>query len=183
MPIFPAGGDRRRRAGPGITLVELMVVLLLLSLMAFLAVPAFQNLLQGPLDSEIKRLTGVMRLLRNEAVLTRTRFRLVFDLKRARYTVEERTRSGEFSERKEPKVLRPHQLPASFRLKDVVIYGRVRERKRDAVVPITIDASGFIDPFLLHFSEGGKDWTLKVLGFTGRVALEEGYVDYRTLEN
>jgi hypothetical protein len=160
-----------------------MLVLALLGMVMMLAVPAFQSLLQGSLEREINRLTGVVRLLRNEAVLTRRPFRIVFYLKQAKYQVEERTPFGEYVVRQDPKSLRPHRFPESFVLREMVVFGSRFDRLRDQPVPVSINASGFIQPFLLHFSEDGELWTLKVEGFSAEMKLVAGEVGFEDQPN
>ena len=152
-------------------------VLGLLALVMFLALPALQNLLEGSLQREVRRLSGVVRLLRNEAVLTNSRFRLMFDLDKGEYRVEQRDEFGDYEQRDDPKELRPHAFPSSFDIKDLVLFGEVSRAEPETVVPIIIDSSGYVDPFLLHFSDGAAEYTLRVTGFTGRIDLVEGYVD------
>ncbi len=156
----------------------MMIVMTLLALVMFLALPAFQNLVQSSLDKEINRLTGVVRLLRNEAILTRKPFRLVFDMKKGNYSVQEKI-DGKYELRSDPKILDLHQFPSSFVLNDIVVFGKRYNRMEDHQVPINIDSSGFLDSFLIHFTASGKTWTLKVSGFTAKMALEEGHVEYR----
>ncbi len=154
-----------------------MVVLGLLALVMLLALPALQNLLEGSLQREVRRISSVVRLLRNEAVLTNSRFRLMFDLDDGAYHVEQRNESGAYEQRTDPKELRPHAFPSSFEIKDLVLFGEVSRQEREKVVPIIVDSSGYVDPFLLHFSDGDAEYTLRVTGFTGRIELVEGYVD------
>jgi len=155
-----------------------MLVIALLGIIMLLALPAFQSLLQGDLEREMTRLTGVVRMIRNEAVLTRRPFRIVFDLKEGAYAVEQRDSFGRYFQRNEPKSLKPHKLPASIVLRDMKVFGSRFERLREQPVPVAINSSGFIQPFLLHFTEDGKLWTLKVEGFTGDMKLEAGDVDF-----
>lgn len=155
-----------------------MLVLALLGMMMMLAVPALQSLLQNSLDKEVNRLSGVLRMVRNEAVLTRKSFRLLFDLKERRYSVEEKTAFGDFVPRQDPKVLRPHRFPDSFVLTDMVVLGSRFERLRDTPVPVAVNTSGFVQPFLLHFTQDGEPWTLRVKGFTAKISLEAGNVDF-----
>ena len=61
-------------------------------------------------------------------------------------------------------------------LQDVMLYGNVNNRVTEQEVPIAIDPSGFMDPFLLHFQDGGEDWTFRV-SFMGRSDALEGYSD------
>ena len=157
----------------------MMLVLTMLAVVMFLAVPTFQTLLQDTVDKEIGRLTGVLHLVRSEAILTRKPFRLMVDLKEGRYWVEQRSPAGGYVTLEEPRALRPHNLPDGFKLKGIVIFGNRFESRRTDKVPVVVNASGFIDPFSLHFAVDGKDWTLKVTGFSPRIKLEEGDVEFR----
>ena len=154
-----------------------MIVLGLLAVVMLLALPTFQNLLQGDLQREVNHLTGVIRLLRNEAVLTHTRFRVVLEPKENRFYVEQENLDGQYVRREQPKVLQAHPFPSSFKIKDVVHFGELIRPDRGVTVPIQLDSSGMVDPFLLHFNEGETPYTLRVSGFTGRVELLEGHVD------
>ncbi|MFB3079097.1 MAG: type II secretion system protein, partial [Lysobacterales bacterium] len=62
MRTSPARSCNRQCSPPGFTLVELMVVMGLLALVMLLALPALQNLLEGSLQREVRRLSGVVRL-------------------------------------------------------------------------------------------------------------------------
>lgn len=179
MRIFPTSNSSGRRGAAGFTIIELMLVLSVLAMMMFLAVPSFQSLLQDSLDKEVNRLGSVIRLVRNEAILTRKAFRLVVDLKQAAYEVEEADEFGRFVSRADPKLLRPYRLPGSFKLTEMVVFGSRFDRERDRKVPVTINPAGFVDPFSLHFLKDGEPWTLLVKGFSARLSLEKGLVDLR----
>ncbi len=169
----PAQGKRQA----GITLIELLVVLGLTATVMMLAVPTFQNLLQGTLDREVNHLASVIRMLRNEAVLGNNHFRLMVNLKENKIYVEKRDLQGNYYLLEQPKVLRSHTFPSSMTLRDVTLFGKVIRPDDKKPVPIRIDPTGYIDPFLLHFKDGSNDYTLRVAGFTGRVKLVSGYVD------
>ena len=173
MSTYPARIYRPR----GFTLLEMMVVMGLMALIFFIALPAFQNMLQGPLQREVNRLSGVLRLVRTEAVLTRSRFQLVFDLKKRQYRVDEALNDGSYAARQDPPQFSQHVFPPSFRLRDIVLFGEGGRRLSDQEVPILIDGSGFVVPFLLHFDEDSKPYTLKVRGFSGAAELVQGHVD------
>jgi prepilin-type N-terminal cleavage/methylation domain-containing protein len=159
----------------GFTLLEMLVVLVLLALMAGISMPVFQSLLIGPVQREATQLASLIRALRNEAVLTRTDFHLVIDPKARTYWVEQRTDQG-FRKKEEPAMLRPHLLPASFVVQDVSVLGTTTSLLDERPIPLTVDASGFVDPFLLHFSADGTDYTFKVSGFRAELDLLVGYV-------
>ncbi len=152
-----------------------MLVLLLLGLLMFLAMPAFQSLLEGTAQRETARLVGVVRMLRNEAVLTRKPFRLVIDLKQGEYLVEERTLDGKYVERSDPRLLAKYRLPKAFQIKDLILNGNTRYPLVDRRVDLMLDVSGFMDPFWLRFSVDGVNYTLKVSGFTSDVDLVKGH--------
>lgn len=157
--------------------MEVFLVLFLLSLVMLLVMPSFQSMIQGGLQREVNRLIGVMRLVRNEAVLTHTAFQLVWELEEASYQVEAADDDGQFVARQDPPELRRHQWPKDFKIRDMVMFGRTVRTEPEVRVAIRIDPSGFMDPFLLHLRRGETDYTLRVAGFTGRLELLEGYVE------
>jgi prepilin-type N-terminal cleavage/methylation domain-containing protein len=174
MQTSAARTSRGRTRAQAFTLLEMLVVLVLLSLIAGIGIPAVQAVLQGQTQREATRLAALIRTLRNESVLTRTDFRLVFSLKERAYWVEER-KDGRFRLREEPSLLRKHAFPAAFTLTDLSILGGTSPAG-DRPVPLTVDASGFMDPFLLHFTVNGDPYTLKVSGFRADMDLQPGYV-------
>ena len=160
----------------GFTLLEMLVVLMVLALIAGFSVPLFQNLIQGQVQRESTRLSRVIRVLRNEAVLTQTDYRLMVDLKEQSYWVE--ARSGDkYQPRTDVQMLRKYVLPASFHLTDLVVMGSTHSKNsEERPVPIYVDATGFTDPFMLHFTVDNVDYTFKVAGFRASVDLLTGYV-------
>lgn len=174
MPTFPAPGSRAHRAS-AFTLVELVLIMALLGAVLFLVLPSFQSLLQGTVEKEVNRLTGVIRLLRNEAVLTRRPYRLVIDLKQHEYVVEERTLDGKYVAVTRPPLLAKHAFPPAFQVKDLILNGNTRYPLVERRVEIALDASGFMDPFALRFAVDGVKYTLAVSGFTAEVSLKEGH--------
>lgn len=175
--IYPARSYSSGRGSGGFTFIELMVVMALLSLILLLAVPAFQGLMRGTKEKELGRLTGVMRSLRTEAILARKTFRLMFDIKQGLYSVEERDSFGEYRERNQPEILASHEFPPSMVMVELLIFGNRYDRLREDPIPIRIDSSGFVDPFVIHFNIDGKPWSLKSSGLSGKLALKEGYVE------
>jgi hypothetical protein len=152
-------------------------VLALLSVVMLLALPAFQNLLQSSLQQEVNHLSGVIRLLRNEAVLSNTRYRLMLNLKGNAYAVERQDEQGSYVKVSDPRVLAPHRFPAALQVQALLLLGRTYRTDEPDPLPIIVDASGYVDPFLLQFTHDGADYTLRCSGFTGRLELVSGHVD------
>jgi len=172
-----AGAEARARHPAGFTLMELMLVLALLGMVMLIALPAFQSLLQSSLQQEVNHISGVIRLLRNEAVLTNTRYRLMMDLKRSRYSVERQDEYGSYQPVSDPRELAPHGFPRQLELEDLVLLGRTYEPDEPDPLPIVVDASGYVDPFLLRFTVADEPYTLRVSGFAGQVELVPGHVE------
>jgi len=80
----------RRRAGlgrAGFTLLEITLVIAILGLALGFLVPRFRDPSQAELQAQSRRFVMTFRLLRSEAVLHGTAFRLNFDLDQGRYWV------------------------------------------------------------------------------------------------
>ncbi len=154
-------------------------MLALLTLTLVLVTPNFLNMFKGEREREVSRLTQVLRLARNEAVLTGRRQRVWFDLKAQHYEFEKEV-DGLFLAYDRPRMMLPHKMPAGLRLVDLMTIGVHSERLRDQRVPIVIDHSGFMDPFMLHMSQGSDLFTMRVDGLSGRIEVLPGDVtDFR----
>ena len=176
MRTFPARISRRPRPA-GFTVVELVLVLMLLGVILLLGIPAFQNLLQNTLQAEAGRLAGVIRLLRNEAVLTRSTYRLLLDLRQGAYSVQRLDDAGAYRDVTDPRVLAPHALPTQVKVVALTLLGRTYRPDEPEPLPVQVDSSGYLDPFLLWLTHGDEDFTLRVSGFTGKVELLDGHVE------
>ena len=179
MRTFPVRIYRVRRrngvAPRGITLLELLLVLGLLTLLLVLVTPTFFSMFEGERDRETARLTRVLRVVRNEAVLTGRPQRVWFDLKANAYAFE-KEQNGEFVPYERPRMMLPHTLPDGLRMVDLMTVGRNSERIRDRRVSVVIDSSGYIDPFLLHLRHGTEPFTLRAAGLSGRFEVLPGDV-------
>jgi len=170
----------------GSSLLEMLVVIALLGMLMMLSVPTFTSLLKSTVDKELDRLTGVVRMVRNESILKRRQMRVVFDLQENSYVVEEQVAGGGYSPRADPKILRNHVLDERLKFVDLYVYGKLYTRPTgenrgatENLVPVVIDASGLVDPFYLHLVDGDQVWTVKAAGLTGKISVEEGYVEPR----
>ena len=100
MPISTAAPDdrdhdrrwRRRRAGAplgnsGFTLLEIALVLLIMAVVLALALPRLRDPGRAELEAQSHHLVLTFRLLRSEAALNGTAYRLNYDLDQQRYWV------------------------------------------------------------------------------------------------
>ena len=153
-----------------------MVVLAVMTLLTVIAIPAFRTVFESQRDRELNRLMAILRQMCTDAVLTRSPLRLEIDLSAQEYRPLRRDNYGRFAPLPEGRPLAPHRLPESIRFVDVVPYGATGSPITLRTATIHIDASGFIDPFLLHVREKRDAWTLRV-GFTCKPELISGHSD------
>jgi prepilin-type N-terminal cleavage/methylation domain-containing protein len=172
MRTFPPTTSERG----GFTFVEIMVALAILTMLTVIALPAYRAMFQSEREREFNRLVATLRSLCTEAVLARKPHRLEIDLAEQRYLPLRKEEQGRFAPIANAKDLVEHRLPESIRMVELIPYGAKGSPVTSRVVTIGIDASGFIDPFLLHLREGAQDFTLRV-GFICRPELLPGYGD------
>lgn len=82
-----ASGRFHARGQQGFTLLEITLVIAILGIALGVIVPRFRDPGQAELQAQSRRLVMTFRLLRSEAVLHGTPFRLNFDLDQGRYWV------------------------------------------------------------------------------------------------
>ncbi len=77
MPMLPTGTLNNRS---GFTLIELMVVIVVLSLASLISLPLLADRGEGDERLKLRRITGIVKQLYNEATLTRDEHVLMFDI-------------------------------------------------------------------------------------------------------
>lgn len=82
----PVAAGRRRRQ-QGFTLLEITIVIAVLGIVLGIVIPRLRDPGQAELKAQARRLVMTFRLLRSEAVLHGTPFRLNFDLDQGRYWI------------------------------------------------------------------------------------------------
>lgn len=73
--------------GGGVTLIELVFVILMLGVLTFVLVPKFEAYQQIELRTAVKDLAADLRYAQSQAIATRIRHGIVFDSGAERYTV------------------------------------------------------------------------------------------------
>ncbi|MBW2172071.1 MAG: prepilin-type N-terminal cleavage/methylation domain-containing protein [Deltaproteobacteria bacterium] len=159
----------------GYTLIELTVVILLIGLTVVLTVPKFRySLLTDDLKSSVRRMIGTIRTLRNEAVRERQAFMLHFDLETNRLWVESAKASDEELAEAQSNSF---QLPEGVRIMDVWSWGRGKETSGETAIRFT--EKGYVEPSVIHLKAmDGREFTLILSPFLGKVEVLEEYVDF-----
>lgn len=81
------GARRRLASEKGFTLLEITLVVVILALVVTVVVPRLGDTGRAELKAQVRRLVMTFRILRSEAILHGTPFRLNFDLDQGRYWV------------------------------------------------------------------------------------------------
>jgi len=172
MPISIAG---RSTESSGFTLVELTVVVLLLSLFTLFSVPTLNRLADDELARSARTLSGSIKYLFNEAVLTGREHRLIFDLQHGSYRAQVLAADGSLHEAAGSH--RQGALGQEVRFNDLSLPGR--GLYRTGTVTTRILPVGWIEETIVHLSDGqNRQMTLRVMPLTGTSEIHEGYRDF-----
>ena len=159
----------------GYTFIELTVVVLLIGLMMAVTLPRFRYaVLTDNLKTATRRLVGTIKTLRNEAVREQKGFVLHFDLESNRFwhessamTEEERLISHE----------KASSLPGGVRILDIWL--KDKGKKVAGETAIRFNKKGYVQQSAIHLaSEDGRQFTLVLSPFLGRVQILEKYVEF-----
>lgn len=164
----------------GFTLIELTVVLFLMGLFLFAALPNVQSFLfHSDLSTVARSLKATVRLLRSKSIVTGRNTVLCVDLDRDRYWGEfddpEADRAMRSSKPSSPVV--PFQaLPEGIRFMDATTI-RLPKRETGRVCSL-LNSKGVIEETVIHLADqGNRVLTIIINAYTGRFSLYEEYVD------
>ncbi len=160
----------------GFTLIEISVVLFIIGMFVFIAVPRLQDATDYKVKSASRRIITTVRYLYNEAAFKRKIFRLMFDLDEGEYWVEE-LRGNEFLVVNDPVMYR-RKLPSGVFFKDVITertYGSTLEERSEFILFLP---TGFVEPAVIYLeTEGGDIYTLETKPYTGGVRVYDEFVE------
>lgn len=166
-------GNSNRPAG--FTLVELTVVVALISLFVLLSLPLMMRVGTDPLEGTARRLSGTIKYLFNEAVLTGLEHRLIFDLGNGTYRAQVLHPDGEL--RAEPDPKGSSSLPERVRFRDLQVPGR--GTFTGGQVTTRIFPSGWIEETIIHLAaENGELLTVRIMPLTGTTETFAGYREF-----
>jgi prepilin-type N-terminal cleavage/methylation domain-containing protein len=159
----------------GYTLIELTVVVLLIGLTLLVTVPRFRySLVTDDLKATVRRLVGTIRTVKNDAVREHQAYRLHFDLETNRLWVEPSQATDEELEAARTNAV---QLPEGVRIMDVWSRGKGKTAAGQTTIRFT--EKGYIEPSAIHLeARDGREFTLVLSPFLGKVEVLEKYVDF-----
>lgn len=92
-PLLSVSAARRSRAR-GFTLIEILIVLAIIGMVMGLGLPAISRVTYQRLNSTTRQFAGLVKTLRNDAILLNSVHRLAFDFDEGQYWVEQQQQAG-----------------------------------------------------------------------------------------
>lgn len=156
----------------GFTLIEMVVVIVIISLVALLVIPLFPSTNAGDLRRSARSLAAVIRYLGDQAVTTRTPYRLHLNMSGNTITIGKPGNGGE-SPPTDPFLSRPI-LTEGVTLADVEVPRLGKLTTGDVTMDFSV---GGLGEFTVIHLRGGKDNYLTITAFPngGRVTVSDGY--------
>jgi len=173
MPMSIAGRSTNQA---GFTLIELALVVLLLGLLANLSLPLLSGFETDSLKVTARRISGTVKFLYNEAVMTGLEQRLVFNLSDGSYHAQELDPVGELQNKQN--LGRRYELPDKVHIES--IYQPRSGDHNTGEVTTALLPGGWLDETIIHLrDEENSRLTLRLVPLTGLTEFYEGYRSFR----
>ena len=175
MPYYQKRHAECSLFNPGFTLIELVVVVFLISLMLFLAVPRFENTFFSDSGrTSILWITTTIQNLKEKSVREQTDYRLHVDMDGNRMWI---SRDGMSESELEDAQEAGHRFENGLTLLDVVLPDD--QKIVSGEVPLRFNKKGYSTMAIIHVKDqDGNTHSLEVQPFLNVVRLSEAYVDY-----
>jgi general secretion pathway protein H len=166
------------RENKGFTLIELTVVVVLIGIILTLTVPRFQTaIMTDDLKATTRKMVGMIKGLRDEAIREQRVYFLHFDLESNRFwidstgmTEEERARAAE----------KAYTLPERVQVLD--IWSSSKGKKMTGQTAIRFSKKGYVQPSAIHLgADDGREFTLVLSPFLGRVEVYDRYIEFEEI--
>lgn len=157
----------------GYTLIELSLVVFLLGLMLFLAVPRVRDsLINDALSASVRRTIGAVRGLRADSVREQVDYVLQFDLKNnAFWTYSADMTPEKQQERKES----AFHFPEGVKIADIDQPGL--GKRTDGEATVKFYKQGYIQPTVIHLARADRYATIVLAPFLSTIKTYEKYAE------
>jgi prepilin-type N-terminal cleavage/methylation domain-containing protein len=157
----------------GLSLVELLVVLIVLGIGAALIYPRVANLSETYLKKDAERAAGLIEYLSEASATRKLYYRVWFDLNKDIITVEASKDGQKFYPETDSRLSRL-RFTYGVEIEDLILPGTGKASSGD--VTYVLSPSYTPDPLALHLKAGDKHLTLTFNPYSGKVAVEDGYI-------
>ncbi len=158
----------------GFTLIELTVVVFLIGIMLAVSIPRFRySLITDNLKSTTRRIIGLIKGLRNEAIREQKIYLLHFDIESNQVWIDFDGITKEEREMAQEKAL---HFPSDVHILDIWTKGL--GKKVGGEVVIQFSKKGYVQQTLIHLgAEDGREFTLLLNPFLAKIKSYDRYVD------
>lgn len=165
----------KRTSASGFTLLELLAVIMVIGVILGLALPRLSGLGRAELRASTRRLSGTIRLGYHLAVLNKKNYRLLLDLEKQSYQLEERM--GDEYVPVQSELVQPRVLPEGVWLRGIKLADRECENQCLKEY-IYFSPYGYVEEAAVYLSDDDEEsrWTLLTQPMIGKVLIKEGYV-------
>jgi prepilin-type N-terminal cleavage/methylation domain-containing protein len=160
----------------GFTLLELTLVLVIMAAVFALVIPRLRDPGRAELEAESHHLVLTFRLLRSEAVLNGSAYRLNYDLDQQRYWVTPGDASVDLAQfaRDIGRLARGTRLERPVAIVDVVLPTLAGKVVQGQIYTVFYP-DGSVDPTVIHLANGRDAYTLWLNPMNGRLNMDTGY--------
>ena len=172
--IRSAGCTQLLRTRAGLTFIELVIILFILSFTILIVLPNFKNIFpETHLSSSGRIIAGEISWLYSEAGFSGRKCRLNFDLDENQYWAARETLEGEM-ERLEGNLAGVKGLLPGVSFQDVVTGTRKIE---EGEAHVDFSPYGLVEPVIIHLvNSKGDNLSIIINCFTGRAEIHNGYI-------
>jgi len=158
----------------GFTLIELTVVVFLVGAMLAVSIPRFRySLITDNLKSTTRRMVGLVKGLRNEAIREQKIYLLHFDIGLNRLWIDFDAITEEERRMAQEKAF---NLPSDVQILDV--WTRGKGKRTDGEIALQFNKKGYVEQTLIHLgAEDGRQYTLLLNPFLTKIKSYDKYVD------
>lgn len=175
-----AGGKSREPAHPqpplypkGLTLLELMVVIVILSSALLIIFPNISILEDFKFKSEVRRIAGLFRYLNESAFSNKIYYRVWFYPEKESFEIESSADGFEFIKEKDK--LAGYTLNQGTDMQDIIVQGLGKINHGD--VAVIFNPGIGAEAFSLHLEKNGRIFSISYNPYSGRVKIMDGYVE------
>lgn len=157
----------------GITLLELLVVIVILGSVAAIVAPKLSAFEGFMLDSEARKVAGLLRYLDESATTKNVYYRVWFRPDEESFEVESSPDGVEFKGVRDAS-LKGYKFRAGIDIEDVVVAGLGKVEAGE--VSVVFNPGAGAGPFALHLKKNNAGLTIGYNPYSGKVTIKQGYI-------